>query len=106
MRMLAAAAGRGRLAARDGGLMGDDRGQVAVGEPARRGGLPQCPVGGGAVEGGQLHRPSILARIRDALAAAVSASHSPGVSPMPRNCSSAAVRGVAVRFSAPGGAGG
>ena len=34
----------GRLARRGGRLVGEDRGQVAVGEPARGGGLPERPV--------------------------------------------------------------
>ena len=49
--------GPGRLAGPRAGLVRQDGGQVAVGEPAGRGGLPERLVHrAGPVQGGQLHR--------------------------------------------------
>ena len=68
---------------RRSGLVGQDRGQVAVGEPARGGGLARAP---GPPRRRRAGRPAatasaILARTREAPAAAASASHSPAPSP-------------------------
>ena len=100
--------GAGRLAGRGGCLVGQDGGQVAVGEPARRGGLAECPVDRhGPVQGGQLDRLAILARTgrrrlrRPRPATARRRTRSPGT-----HASAAGARLSASRFSAPGGAGG
>ena len=88
-------------------LMGEDRGQVALAEPARGCGLTQRPVNYSCrVSRASCTAPANLARTRPAPAAAASASHSPAPSPIARNSASAAVRAFGLRPSAPGGGGG
>ena len=89
-------AGPGRLASGGGGLVGEDRGQVArrrTGPPRRPAPAPGPPRPA-PCRTASCTAPAILARTRLAPAAAASASHSPAPSPIARNCASAAVAGL------------
>ena len=86
---------------------GEDGSQITAGEPAGRRGLPQRPIcRGRAMRDGQLDGLGHFGLHPGRAGGGCLGQHSPAHPPIARNCASAAVRGLGVRFSAPGGAGG
>jgi hypothetical protein len=83
----------GWLGGRAGELVGQDRQQVAVAEPARQ----RLVDHAGAVELGQRDRLGHLAAHPARASGGASTSHARAPSPMPRNACSAAVRACGVR---------
>lgn len=102
-----ALAGPPGLAGLRGARVGEDRGEVALGEAARESGLTERAVDDGVtVQPGQLNHLTHLGPHPAGTGGGGSVSHNAAPSPRARNAASAAVFGRRTRSSAPAGAGG